>query len=166
MYCNPKCKVPPPRPLPIQTDLLFSGYGGLLGYTFTTVGKGFMKFLTGTGDQYSKDLAEAGQKYGINLNLGQVANENTTLGKFIKTYFQTLGVMPGVSAVTKKDRAAFENKIAGAMFQHAEDLAPITTERIMGYQAIDVLNNNYRQFQNLIDDSFAIVYNYYRTSIA
>ena len=138
----------------MKEDLLFSGGATLFGEAFSVTAKAFAKFLTGTGTQYSKDMAEAAQKYGIDLNIGQLADEKTVLGKLIKTYFETLGVLPGVSQTTKVDRARFEEKVAKNMFKFAEDFAPVTTERLVGYQALDVVNNNFRQFQNFIDDSF------------
>jgi len=138
----------------MKEDLLFAGGATVLSEAFSITGKAFSKFLTGTGTQYSKDMAEAAQKYGIDLNLGQIADEKTVTGKLIKTYFQTVGILPGVSQTTKVDRARFEEKVAKNMFKFAEDFAPITTERIVGYQALDVLNNNFRQFENFIDDSF------------
>ena len=138
----------------MKNSLLWAGGMNAFVQTAGITAKAFAKFLTGTGTPQSKEIAEEAKKRGINLNLGQVANDNTVLGKFVKTYFETLGIMPGVSVVGRTQRLKQDKKVAESMFDFAENFAPVTTTRLLGYEALDVIDNNYVQFMNLIDESF------------
>ena len=143
----------------MKSDLLYSGVGTALAPMVMGTAKYFAKGLTGTGTKEAKDVAELAQKYGVDLNLGQAARSDTLFGGLVKGFFTTLGIFPNVTNVAKRNRAVQEKKLQEKMFQFAEDLAPITTARIMGYQAMDVLNNNYRQFMHMIDNSFEALKN-------
>lgn len=121
--------------------------------------KAFAKGLTGTKGDDAKRIGDLAAEKGIPLNVGQLAKEKEGLGAFSKTYFETIGILPLVSSKAKGLREQSEKQVAGAMFKFAQDFAPVTTSQILGYQMIDVLNNNYRQFQNLIDTKFEALAN-------
>ena len=137
-----------------KNSLMWAGGMNAFAEMAGITAKAFAKKLTSTGTPESKEIGELAKKYGINLNLGQAAKGGGIFGNFIKTYFETLGIMPGVAVVGKKQRAPQEKKVGEAMFEFAENFAPVTTARILGYEALDVIDNNYIQYMNLIDEGF------------
>ena len=144
-----------------RNSLLWAGGTSALVQSASILAKAFAKGLTGTGkNSNAKEIGESALKYGVDLNIGQVAKRGAGLaGGQSKDFFETIGIYPGVAKQARKDRIESEKRLTSGMFKFAENLSPIHTSRILGYQAMDVLNNNYRQFQNMIDEGFKTLKN-------
>ena len=144
-----------------RLSLLYAGGASALIQSASVLAKGFAKGLTGTGSKTNaKEIGDAAIEYGVNLNIGQLSERGKGIaGGQTKDFYTTIGIFPGVAKQAKKDRLESEKALVSGMFKFADNLAPITTSRVLGYQALDVLNNNYRQFQNMIDEGFKTLKN-------
>ena len=156
---SPEDRVPAYAAEAIKDSLMWGGGMTAMFQLGGIMAKAFAKGLTGTKGDDAKRIGDLAAEKGIPLNVGQLAKEKEGLGAFSKTYFETIGILPLVSSKAKGLREQSEKKVAGAMFKFAQDFAPVTTSQILGYQALDVLNNNYRQFENLIDTKFEALAN-------
>ena len=143
----------------MTTSLIFSG-GAVALTPLARLIKGKTKTLLGLDTKESKALAEQALEKGINLNIPSLASEDKFIGKLVKNYYKTVGILPVLGGIGEKFRKRLAGEVGQAGLDMIQNMAPVQHATILGYNSQPIIRANMFKNAALISEQYELVKKY------
>jgi len=138
----------------MRNALFFNAFGSALMPIMGTMMRG-LKGPLGIGTPEAKEMAELAASKGIKMDISSLASEKGLFGKFVNTFWKTIGVFPTVGFFKKRQRKIVEQQALRGMLDEIISQAPIEHQSFLSAKFLNLFKDNYKLFV----DQYKVNYN-------
>jgi len=141
-----------------KNALFFNAFGSALLPVLGTTMRG-LKGPLGIGSKEAKEMTEMAAAKGMALDISSVASEKGLFGKFVNTFWKTVGVFPTIGFFKKRQRKIIEQKAISAWLDEITAQAPIEHQAFLSMKFLPTFKQNFESFYNQYKVKYAHVAN-------
>jgi hypothetical protein len=141
----------------MKNSLYFNTAGSAAIPVLGTMMRG-LKGPLGIGSKETKQMVEDAARKGIPMDMSSAASNKGLFGRFVNTFWSTIGVFPTVSFFKKRQRQVVQQKAISAWLEEVTAAAPVEMQSFLSMKFLNQFKNNYKAGQDQIKVNYAHVF--------
>lgn len=146
----------------MKNALFFNAFGSALMPILGTTMRG-LKGPLGIGSKESKEMAELAASKGMKMDISSLASEKGLFGKFVNTFWKTIGVFPTIGFFKRRQRAKITEQAFNSWLKEITAFAPIEHQAFLSMEYLKGFAKNYADFSSQYKVKYAAVNDFAQT---